>query len=164
MTAGAGDRFSGTFTQQEELSDEAVEAAVRVMRSGRLHRYNTLEGEISEVSALEAEYAAYQGADFCVACASGGYAMTTALRAAGLRPGEQVLTNAFTLAPVPGAIVGAGGHPVLVEITDDLVIDVADLASKIDGTGARFLLLSNMRGHLADMDRLCHCWRKNRCC
>jgi dTDP-4-amino-4,6-dideoxygalactose transaminase len=155
-TTGAGplEPFAGNFTQQEGLSEEAMEAAIRVMRSGRLHRYNTLEGETSEVSALEAEYAAFQGAEYCLACASGGYAMATALRAAGLRPDEKVLTNAFTLAPVPGAILSAGGRPVLVEITDDLVIDFDDLAAKIAESGARFLLLSNMRGHLADMDRL----------
>ncbi len=80
--------------------------------------------------------------------------MTTALRAAGLRHDEKVLTNGFTLAPVPGSIVAAGGRPVLVEITEDLVIDLDDLAAKIAESGARFLLLSNMRGHLADMDVL----------
>ena len=149
------ERFTGAFTQQEGLSDEAVDAAVRVMRSGRLHRYNTADGETAEAALLEAEYAAYQGAAYCLACASGGYAMTAALRAAGLARDEPVLTNAFTLAPVPGAIFAAGGRPVLVEITDDLVIDLDDLAAKIRQSGARFLLLSNMRGHLADMDQLC---------
>lgn len=149
------ERFTGNFTQQEGLSEAAIEAAVRVMRSGRLHRYNTAEGETAEASLLEAEYAAYQGSAYCLACASGGYAMVTALRAAGLGHGEPVLTNAFTLAPVPGAIVGAGGRPVLVEITDHLVIDLDDLAAKIRDSGSRILLLSNMRGHLADMDRLC---------
>ena len=148
------ERFAGSFTQQEGLGDAAIEAAVRVMRSGRLHRYNTVDGETAEAAVLETEYAAYQGARYCLACASGGYAMTTALRAAGLQPGEPVLTNGFTLAPVPGSIVAAGGRPVLVEITDDLVIDLDDLAAKIGESGARFLLLSNMRGHLADMDRL----------
>ncbi len=57
------ERFTGSFTQQEALSDEAIAAAVRVMRSGRLHRYNTVGDEVSEASALETEYAAYQGHD-----------------------------------------------------------------------------------------------------
>ncbi|MRX37412.1 DegT/DnrJ/EryC1/StrS family aminotransferase [Aminobacter sp. MDW-2] len=147
-------RFTGNFTQQEPISEDGIAAAVDVLRSGRIHRYNSLAGETSIVSALEAEYAAYQGAKFCLACASGGYAMSVCLRAAGLAPGAVVLTNAFTLAPVPGAIVSAGGRPVLVEITNDLVIDLDDLARKVDLTGARFLLLSNMRGHLANMERL----------
>ena len=147
-------RFRGNFTQQEPIGEEAIAAAVEVLRSGRLHRDNTAAGERSIVSLLEAEYAACQQARYCLACASGGYALAVALRAAGLQHGAAVLTNAFTLAPVPGAIVGAGGKPVLVEITSDLVIDLDDLARKIEATGARFLLLSNMRGHLADMERL----------
>lgn len=154
MRAGTDTPFTGSFTQQEALSEGAIAAAVRVMQTGRLHRYNVADGETSEASLLEAEYACYQGAKYCLACASGGYAMSTALRAAGLRPGEPVLTNGFTLAPVPGSIVAAGGKPVLVEITDDLVIDLNDLTAKIEQSGARFLLLSNMRGHLADMDAL----------
>ena len=40
-------RFTGSFTQQEPIPDEAIEAAVRVMRTGRLHRYNTVAGEVA---------------------------------------------------------------------------------------------------------------------
>ena len=67
---------------------------------------------------------------------------------------KPVLTNGFTLSPVPGAIEAAGGRPVLIEITDDLVIDLDDLEAKIARSAARTLLLSHMRGHLCDMDRL----------
>lgn len=146
--------FDGNFTQQEPLDDLVISAATEVLKSGRLHRYNSEPGELSQVSRLEQAYAAYQGARYCLACASGGYAMAIALRAAGLQPGEAVLTNAFTLAPVPGAITAAGGKPLLVEITDALVIDLDDLERKAKSSGARFLLLSNMRGHLVDMERL----------
>ncbi len=92
------------------------------------------------------------GAKYCLAVASGGYAMTTALRACGVKPGDKVLTNAFTLAPVPGAIAAVGGVPVFVGVTTDLVIDLDDLAAKLDQ--AKVLLLSHMRGHICDMDRL----------
>ena len=146
--------FKGAFTQQEPIGEAAIAAAVAVMRTGRLHRYNTVAGEISQASLLEAEYAAYQGQPYCLACASGGYAMHIALLAAGIRPGEPVLTNAFTLSPVPGAIANAGGKPVLVECTRDLVIDLDDLEAKAARRKARFLLLSHMRGHIANMDRI----------
>jgi dTDP-4-amino-4,6-dideoxygalactose transaminase len=148
------DTFTGTFTQQEPIPDAAIERAVEIMRSGRLHRYNTGPGETSETALLEQEYARYMGVDYCLAVTSGGYALTTALRAFGLQPGEAVLTNGFTLAPVPGAIAGAGGHPVLVEVTEDLVIDLDDLRKKIKSSKARVLMLSHMRGHICDMDAL----------
>jgi dTDP-4-amino-4,6-dideoxygalactose transaminase len=146
--------FTGNFTQQQPIPEAGIEAAVAVMRSGRLHRYNTVPGEESEVAMLEREYAAWQGRRYCLALASGGQAMQIALRAAGVLPGDPVLTNAFTLAPVPGAIAAVGARPVLVEITEELVIDLDDLAAKASDSGARHLLLSNMRGHLCDMDRL----------
>ena len=146
--------FTGSFTQQLPIPEAAIERAVAVMRSGRLHRYNVADGEVPETVALENEFAAYMGARFCLACTSGGYALQTALRAFGLSPGEPVLTNGFTLSPVPGAIAGAGGRAVLVEITGDLVIDLDDLARKARASGARVLMLSHMRGHIADMGAL----------
>ncbi|MEM9970694.1 MAG: DegT/DnrJ/EryC1/StrS family aminotransferase [Pseudomonadota bacterium] len=103
---------------------------------------------------MEREFADWQGAQFCLAVTSGGQAMQIALRAAGVGPGDKVLTNAFTLAPVPGAISVVGAKPVLVEVDEDLRLDLEDFASKARSSGARFLLLSHMRGHLCDMGRL----------
>ena len=144
--------FTGSFTQQEPIPAKAIEAAVHVMQSGRLHRYNLVGEEEGEVSALEREFADYTGAKYCLAVASGGYALATALRAIGVQPGEKVLTNAFTLAPVPGAIASTGAVPVFVGVTEQLTIDLDDLTAKADQ--ANVLLLSHMRGHLCDMDRL----------
>ena len=146
--------FEGNFTQQLPIPEEAIERAVAVMRSGRLHRYNVAHGEVPETVRLENEFAAYMGARFCLACTSGGYALQTALRAFGVSPGEPVLTNGFTLSPVPGAIEAAGGKAVLVEITEDLVIDLDDLVRKARSSGARVLMLSHMRGHIVDMGAL----------
>lgn len=146
--------FSGNFTQQEPISEAGIEAAVAVLRSGRLHRYNTVPGEAGEVALLEEEFAALIGAKYCLAVASGGYALGCALRALDVAPGEPVLTNAFTLAPVPGAIAALGARPVFVEVTEDLVIDLDDLAQKAAVSGARVLMLSHMRGHICNMDRL----------
>lgn len=146
--------FTGSFTQQEPIPEEGIAAALAVLRHGRLHRYNTAPGEIAETALLEEEFAALTGAKYALAVASGGYALGCALRAVGLTHGEPVLTNAFTLAPVPGAIAAAGGRPVFVEVTDDLVLDFAHLEAQAKASGARLLMLSHMRGHLCDMEAL----------
>ena len=152
MVSDTAEVFAGSFTQQEPIPEEAIDAAVAVMRHGRLHRYNTAPGETAEAALLEQEFAAMVGAHYCLAVASGGYAIATALRAVGVKPGDRVLSNAFTLAPVPGAIAAVGATPVFVHVTQGLVIDLDDLAAKLDQ--ARVLLLSHMRGHICDMDRL----------
>lgn len=144
--------FTGSFTQQEAIPEDAIEAALAVLRHGRLHRYNVAEGEAGETALLEQEFAAQMGAKYCLAVASGGYALATSLRAVGVKPGDKVLTNAFTLAPVPGSIASVGAEPVFVEVTEDLTIDLDDLAAKADQS--KVLMLSHMRGHLCDMDRL----------
>lgn len=148
------ERFLGSFTQQEPIPEEGIEAALAVLRHGRLHRYNTAPGEVAETALLEEEFAALTGARYCLAVASGGYAMACALRAVGVGAGDPVLSNAFTLAPVPGAIASVGAQPVFVEVTPDLTIDLAHLAAKAIETGARVLLLSHMRGHVCDMEAL----------
>jgi dTDP-4-amino-4,6-dideoxygalactose transaminase len=144
--------FQGSFTQQEPIPETGIAAAVEVMRSGRLHRYNTVEGETAQTVLLEQEFAASVGSKYCLAVASGGYAMATALRAVGVKAGDRVLTNAFTLAPVPGAIAAVGAVPEFVGVTRDLVLDLDDLAAKAER--ADVLLLSHMRGHLCDMEQL----------
>jgi len=144
--------FSKPFTQQEPIPETGIERAIEVMRSGRLHRYNLSEGETAETAALEVEFAAYMGQSFCLACTSGGYALHIALKAAGVKPGEAVLTNAFTLAPVPGAIDNAGGKPILLEIDENYCVDLAHLETMMRQSGAGYFLISHMRGHIADMD------------
>ena len=148
------ERFDGSFTQQEPIPEAGIEAAIAVLRHGRLHRYNTAPGEIAETALLEQEFAALTGAKYSLAVASGGYALGCALRAAGVQAGDPVLTNAFTLAPVPGSIAALGAVPVFVETTPDLTLDFAHLAQQAKASGARVLMLSHMRGHQCDMEAL----------
>jgi len=68
--------FTGRFTQQEPIPDAGIQAALRVLQSGRLHRYNVAEGEYGETALLEQEFAASVGSKYCLAVASGGCAMS----------------------------------------------------------------------------------------
>ena len=147
-------RFDKSFTQQEPVGEDAIARVVEILRTGRLHRYNVGAGEESEAAALEREYAVWQGTDYCLATSSGGQALQAALRAAGVGSGDKVLANAYTLAPVPGAIFAAGGVPVLVEIDENWHTDTDDLRAKARLSGANFFMLSHMRGHIADMEEI----------
>jgi dTDP-4-amino-4,6-dideoxygalactose transaminase len=142
------------LTKQEPIPQAGIDAALAVMASGKLHRYGEVGAKPSEVSSLEVEFAAEIGTRYCVALNSCGAAMFVALKAAGVKPGDAVLSNCFTLAPVPGAIAHAGARPVLVDVTDDFTIDLDDLDRKAAASGAKTLLLSHMRGHVCDMPAL----------
>ena len=156
--------FTKSFTQQEPIPEIGIQRAVEILETGRLHRYNLVDGEANEVSELETEYANWQGVDYCLACTSGGYAIQLALRVCGVKPGDKILANAYTLAPVPGAIHNVGGVPVLIDIDESYHIDLNDLADKANTSGAKFLLLSHMRGHIADMDKIVDICNDNDIC
>jgi len=129
----------------------SVQAAMRLLETGFLFRYAEMGGAGNEAALLEAEFAAILKRKYCIAVNSGGSAIFLALKAAGVGPGDKVLLNAFTLAPVPGAIEHLNAEPVLVEIDERLTIDLDDLRAKAKDSGAKYLLLSHMRGHVADM-------------
>ncbi len=148
-TSGSA-RLEKDLSEPDPIPAAGVDRAVELMESGRLHRYGETGGGGSEVALLEDEFARYLGREYAVAVNSGATAIYLALTAAGLGSGDVVLVNSFTLAPVPGAIEHAGATALLVESTPDLVIDLDDLADKAQAAEA--LVLSHMRGHIADMD------------
>ena len=143
--------FGKDLSTPEPIAEEAIERAVTLMRSGRLHRYGEQGLGYPEPSLLEQDYAAYVGSKYCVAVSSCGAAMFIALKALGVKAGDKVLTSTFTLAPVPGAIAHAGAEAVLVETTAGYTTDLGDLQSKIISSGAKVFLLSHMRGHITDL-------------
>lgn len=146
------------------ICQEGIDNAVEVMKAGLLNRYQM--GKDAETNyLLKAERALAQyiysnsGSDkpkYCIGLNSGASAIYLALKCADtpLFPGSPVLSNAFTFNAVPSAIAHAGGKAVLVECTDDLVIDLEDLKKKAIETGAKHLVLSYMRGRIPDMDKV----------
>ncbi len=146
--------FTKVMSDPVPIPEEGIARALEILKSGRLFRYGEDTGGGSEASKFEAEFAAYCGRAYALAVNSCGCSLFLALKALGLQPGDPVLCNAFTLAPVPGAIVHAACRPVLVDINRSLSIDVDDLESKIRSSGSRVLLLSHMRGHVGDVEAI----------
>ena len=136
----------------DPVPEEAIEEAVRIMRSGALFRYAERSVSASAAAALEVEFARLLGRRYAVGVNSCGSALFLALHCLGVGAGDVVLMNAWTLAPVAGAVHHAGGRSVLVETTEDLTVDLDDLDSAAARHPGGVLLLSHMRGHLADLD------------
>jgi dTDP-4-amino-4,6-dideoxygalactose transaminase len=92
-----------------ELKNEIDAAVGRVLSSGGF-----VGGP--EIAALEAELSAYLNAPHVVTCGSGTDALFIALRAMGIRSGDEVITSPFTFIATLEAIQHAGARPVLVDI------------------------------------------------
>lgn len=134
---------------------EGQEAALELMQTGRLYRYNVKTAEESVVSQCEKVISEYTGHKYCVALNSCGSAIMLMMKCTGLKPGGKVLSNAFTFGAVPSAIEHAGGKAVYVESNDAYVMDVEDLEKKlIANPDCKHVLVSHMRGKLGDMDAI----------
>ena len=136
----------------EPVPEEGVRRALELMRSGRLFRYAEEDGSASEAARWEEEVADFVGRRYAVAVNSCGSALFLALHSLGVRREDPVLVNSWTLAPVPGAVQHVGARAVLVETTPDLTVDLPDLERQARRHPGSVLLLSHMRGHIADLD------------
>ena len=107
-----------------------------------------------EVAELESRLAERCGARHCVTVASGTEALLIALMAAGIGPGDEVVTSPFTFAATAEAIVLLGAVPVFVDIEPDTCnIDAALVESRItDRTKA--IMPVSLYGQPADMDAI----------
>lgn len=136
----------------DPIPEEGQETALEIMRTGRLYRYNVAKAEEAEVCKTEKALTEYTGHKYCVALNSCGSALMLLLKTTGLKPGDKVISNAFTFGAVPSAIEHAGGKAVYVESTMDMVIDLEDMEKKLqDNPDCKHVLISHMRGKLGDM-------------
>jgi len=124
------------------------------MRTGRIFRY-TLGRDESDASRAEQLVADWIGQKYCIGVNSCSSAIYLSLLVCGVKPGDKVLTNAFTFTALPSTIHNVGARPVLVESTEGFHMDVDDLELKIkENPDCKVLLLSHFRGKVSDVERI----------
>jgi perosamine synthetase len=141
------------FHRLSPVPEEGIESAVELMRNGGMFRYASEDPETSAAAILEREFAIFTGVKFALGLNSCSSAILLALKVSGVKSGDRVLVPAFTFTAVPAAVVNLGATPVLVECNGNYKVNVDDLRRKIT-SDTRVLLLSHMRGHMSDMDRI----------
>lgn len=130
------------------IGEEEIEEVLSTMRSGWL-------GTGPKVARFEREFAALRGGTgHPVAVSSCTAALHVSMIAAGLKPGDEVITTALTFCATVNAIIHAGLTPVLADV-DPLTmnIDPADLERRITPR-TRAIVPVHFAGRACDMDRL----------
>jgi dTDP-4-amino-4,6-dideoxygalactose transaminase len=116
----------------------------------------------SEVAGFEREFAAYCGSAECIALNSGTSALHLALLAAGVKPGDEVITVPFTFVASVAAVIYAGATPVLVDIDPrSYTMDPSKLEAAITPR-SKAILPVHLYGQPADMDPIMEVARRHR--
>ncbi|MDH6125726.1 DegT/DnrJ/EryC1/StrS family aminotransferase [Kitasatospora sp. GP82] len=115
------------------------------------------EGWISSqgpfVQRFERAFADYNRIAHGVACSSGTAALTLALRALGIGPGDEVIVPEFTMVASAWAVTYTGATPVFVDCADDLNIDVRRIEEKITPR-TKAIMPVHVYGRRCDMDTI----------
>ena len=141
--------------QYRSIKAEIDEAIARVLDSCQF----VLGPEVAE---FEKEFAAYCGASECIALNSGTSALHLALLAAGVGPGDEVITVPFTFVASVATILYAGAKPVLVDIEPRTFnMNPAALEAAISPR-TKAIVPVHLYGHPADMDPILEVARKHK--
>ena len=134
---------------------EIDQAIARVLEKGRY-----ILGE--EAAAFEHEFADYLGVRFGVGVGSGTEALHLALRACGVRPGDEVITVAHTAVGTVAAIELCGATPVLMDIDPrSFTLDPTKLEAAIT-PATRAIIPVHLYGQSADLEPILSIARKRR--
>lgn len=126
-----------------------------VMETGILFRYNheNLRNNIWKAREFEAEVKNITGAKYAHAVSSGSTAVATALAAAGIGAGDEVIVPPFTYVASVEAVLFVGAKPVFAEIDETLCLS-AEGIRKVLTPRTKGICLVHMCGGMADMDAI----------
>ena len=141
--AGAEIRFVDLRAQRRALEPALSDAIAAVLDRG-----DFVLGE--DVGKFEREFARFCGSAHAVGVDSGFSALELALRAAGVEPGDEVITQANTFVATVGAVMALGASPVLTDCDADGAVDPAAVADAVTAK-TRVIIPVHMFGRMGDI-------------
>ncbi len=132
------------------IGKEEVDAVAAVVEYGNLFKVNS---GLRETEHAEEEMREKFGVDHAILMTSGHAALTSALIALGLGPGDQVIVPAYTYISTALAVVGAGAIPVIAEADETLTISPEDIEKKIT-KHTKAIMPVHIQGFPCNMDAI----------
>ncbi len=132
---------------RSKINEEEAAAIARVIDRGRLALG-------PEVKAFEEEFARWLAVDAAVATNSGTSALIAALRAVGVRPGDEVIVPALTFVATANAVLNCGARPILVDVLPDSWNLDPLAAAEAVGKNTRAIIAVHLFGLAAPMSEL----------
>jgi len=130
----------------------AIKDAVMSAVSSVIDRQQFIMGP--EIQQLEAAVAGLSRTKHAIGCASGTDAILLPLKALDLKPGDEVITPAFTFFATAGTVHNAGGTPVFVDIEPDTFNVSPEAIEAAITPRTRAIIVVHLYGQMADMERV----------
>ena len=134
------------FPSWPAFSPEAVEAAARVLKSGKVNYWTGEEGKL-----FENEFAEWVGARYALTMANGTVAIEAALFAIELQPGDEVVVTPRTFVASASAIVRMGGIPVFADVDRDSGNITAETIAPVITSKTRAVIIVHLAGWPVDV-------------
>lgn len=153
---GAKSVPEGLRKRWPDITEEDKKAVIGVLDSG------VLWGPYApQAVALEREFASYVGAKYCITFNSGTAALHAAVKAAGVGPGDEVITSAFSFLASAVAVLHHNGIPIFVDIDPRTYnIDARKIEEKISNR-TKAIIPVHLHGLPADLDQITKIARKH---
>lgn len=131
------------------FADDEIEAAVHVLRSGKVNYWTGEEGR-----KFEKEFAAFAGCKHAIALANGSVALECALRALGVGPGDEVVTTSRTFIASASCAVMLGARPVIADVDRNSQAITAESIRKVLTPCTKVIVAVHMAGWPCEMDEI----------
>lgn len=131
------------------FADDEIEAAVRVLRSGKVNYWTGEEGRH-----FEREFAAFVGCNYAVALANGTIALECALRALGIGPGDEVITASRTFIASASCAVAVGARPVFADVDRESQNITAESIRCVITPRTKAIVAVHLAGWPCEMDEI----------
>lgn len=125
------------------------------------HGFDSIRKGVFKVREFERAVSERLNVRYAQAVSSGSAALLVALCALKVKPGDEIITSAFTFVATAEAILHAGATPVIAEVDTSLNMDPEDVKKRITGR-TKGIIPVHMAGAAADMDRILDIARENK--
>lgn len=137
------------FAPWPYFAEDEIEAATRVLRSGKVNYWTGQEGRL-----FEQEFAAFAGCQYAVAIANGSVALELALYALGIGTGDEVIVTPRTFVASASSVVLRGAKPVFVDVDDNSGNITAENIKAVLTPRTRAIIAVHLGGWVCEMDEI----------
>jgi 8-amino-3,8-dideoxy-alpha-D-manno-octulosonate transaminase len=134
------------------IGKEEIDAVTEVLKSKSMYRFYG-PNFLNITGKFEDELKGYFGKDYALAVSSGTAALHTALVAAGVSHGDEVIIPTYAWVSCPDAVIAARGVPVLANVDDSLTLDPDDAEKRITSR-TKAIMAVHIRGTPCNIDAL----------